>query len=218
MIPRRGKSSPPALVDVELEEPEEPEEPVDVPDVVPVVVLPLEPEVVPVVVPLLEPEVEPVVVPLLEPEVVPVVVPLLEPDVVPVVVPLLEPDVVPVAVPLLVPDVVLPEVPVEDVPVALELVPVSAAVVGAAESAPESPPPQPASAIDTLLNSAGQITRPDPNPRLAFLMRSPKKRLHCRPGRTKSFIQRRCTRGHGNAWVAGGFSRGSASAPATPLS
>jgi len=179
MIPRRGKLSLFALVGVVVVEPEEPEE---VPDVVPVVVPPLEPDVVPVVVPPLEPEVVPVVVLPLEPEVVPVVVPLLE----------LVADPLPVP-----PEVLAADVPVA-VPVALEVVPVSAAVVGADESDPESPPPQPANAIDTLPNSAGQITRLDPNPRLAFLMRSPKKDFIAGRGGTKSFSGS-CTRGHGNA-------------------
>jgi hypothetical protein len=107
------------------------------------------------------PEVEPVVVPAVEPEDEPVAVPLLV-------------DVLPEEL-LVAEEEVSPEDVLVIVPVALELVAVSAAVAGAADADPESPPPQPASAIVTLLNSAGQMTRPDTNPRLAFLMRSPKK-------------------------------------------
>ena len=40
-----------------------------------------------------------------------------------------------------------------------------------AEEVPDSPPPQPASTIITLPNSAGQTIRPDPNPHLAIFMR-----------------------------------------------
>ena len=137
------------VVAVELEEPEEPVEPLDVPDV------------------------EPIVVPLVEPEEEPVAVPLLVPEVEPDAVPLLVPEVVAVLPGVFVEGVLVDAVPVA-VFVALELIPVSAAVP-VADADPESPPPQPASAIVTLLNSAGQITRPDTNPRLAVLMQSPKK-------------------------------------------
>ena len=155
-----------AVEPVEPVEPEEPVEPVDADE--PVEVL--------VVVPLVEPEEEPVAVPLLVPDVVPEV-PLVEE------VPVEE-----------VPDEAAPVEEVSDeevrvmVPVALELVPVSAAVPGVADADPESPPPQPASAIVTLLNSAGQITRPDTNPRLAFLMRSPKKMTSVPAGAGRSHL------------------------------
>ena len=215
MIPRRGKVSPLAAVDWAVAVPL-PADPLDVEDElveeVPVLLVVLPDVLVPPVV--VVPPVVLVLPDVLVPPVVVVPPDALVPPLVVVVSPVVE---VLLAEELLalVLVLVLAELVVD---AALVLVAVSAAAASVEELDPDSPPPQPASAIDTLLNSAGQITRPDPNPRLAFLMRSPKKRLHCRPGRTKSFIQRRCTRGHGNAWVAGGFSRGSASAPATPLS
>ena len=138
-----------------------------------------------------EPVVEPVVVPLVvDVPVVEVVVEPLPEDVLPVdpVVVLLLVDVL-VVEPAVVPLLALPLVEVlppavlvvlaEEVAMAaaLELDAVSAAVAGTDElvtvsavdeSDPDSPPPQPASAIVTLLSNAGQTTRPT---RLTFFMR-----------------------------------------------
>ena len=163
MIPRRGKLSLFALVDVELEGSEEPEE---VPDVVPVVVPPLAGGGT-IVVPPLEPEVEPVVVPLLEPEVEPV------------------------ADPLPVPDVVA-QVLVADVPVA---VPVALSRPGVCRSGRcrRIGPRITATATGQCNRYATQQCRPDnptrPESPLGFPHAFPKKRLQCRPGRTKSLIQ-----------------------------
>jgi hypothetical protein len=89
---------------------------------------------------------------------------------------------------------------------------VSAVVPGAAD--PDSPP-QPASAIVTLPNNAGQAIRPDPTQRLAFLMRPPS--VSSLPVRADEGINQEVARGRRNrgCWL---FSRGSATAPATPLS
>ena len=93
-----------------------------------------------------------------------VVEPLVDPE--PVVVPPVV-DVLPVVVVVLVEEVLV-----------LELVAVSAVVAGmeAVDEVdavdPESSPPQPASAMVTLLNSAGQTIRPT---RLTFFMRPRKK-------------------------------------------
>ena len=105
-----------------------------------------------------------------------VVEPLVDPE--PAVVPPVV-DVLPVVVAVLVEEV-------------LELVAVSAAVAGteAVDEVdavdPESSPPQPASAMVTLLNSAGQTTRPT---RLTFFMRPRRNDFGVRPGRTKSLIR-----------------------------
>lgn len=152
-------------------------EPAAVLEALPLPVVPLLVEVL-LVVPLL------VVVPV--PAVVPVLVvaaPLLAvPPLVDVllVVPLLvvvpAPAVVPVAEPPVPAVVVLVDVFEADVllpvcAVAGLVTPASAAVVPV-EADPDSPP-QPPSAIVTLPNNTGQTIRPDPTPRLVFLMRPP---------------------------------------------
>ena len=131
-----------------------------------------------------------------------VVEPLVEPE--PVVVPPVV-DVLPVVVVVLVEEVLV---------LVLVLVAVSAAVAGMDEVDPESPPPQPASAIVTLLSNAGQATRPA---RLTFFMLPRKNNFVVRPGRRSHLfrgVHERCSNAQ-SCWL---ISRGSRSAPATPLS
>jgi hypothetical protein len=101
---------------------------------------------------------------------------------------------------------------------------VSDAVAGVPElvllvvaAAPESSSPQAVSASVAVLNKAIQTKRPDPIPRLAFCMQPPKIDCQCRSGRLQSV--REVARAYSAASVCCvSKSRGSASAPATPLS
>ena len=177
MIPRRGKVSPLAAVDWAVAVPL-PADPLDVEDelveevpallvVLPEVLVPPEVPVLLVVLPevLVPPEV-PVLLVVLPDVLVPpvVVVPpdALVPPLVVVVSPVVE---VLLAEELLALVLVLAELVVDT---ALVLVAVSAAAASVEELDPDSPPPQPASAIETLPNNAGQATRPT---RVTFFMR-----------------------------------------------
>ena len=175
MIPRRGKVSPLAAVDWAVAVPL-PADPLDVEDElveeVPVLLVVLPDVLVPPVV-----VVPPVVLVLPDALVPPVVVvppdALVLPDVlvppvvvVPPLVVVVSPAVeVLLAEELLALVLVLAELVVD---AALVLVAVSAAAASVEELDPDSPPPQPASAIETLPNNAGQATRPT---RVTFFMR-----------------------------------------------